>query len=334
MKRYKKKIPFILLTIAMLIALYLGIKYENNIEIYKSQLVIYNYYSTQKLNGSDALKLQEDNDERNSGGESFVVWGQEEIGELKNNNNNNIIEAPVILISGRSDILFPSTSVLDIKNTEQCLIGKTTAYKLFGGSNVKGLKINYGEKQFEIAGVLDTIDEIFVYEANATTGAYLNHINIQSSSQKKSLVGEKFTKNFPGIILEYDILLFLLNIVKLIIPVALGGHILRSIYSYIWESGKPYKEYVSWCICLIFVLCVWVWGIVHNLDFPQSLIPGKWSDFEFWTGRWKEISNSLKWIYMKQKTPIDLLFTRYYLSTFISYLSAAMLYFAIRKKLD
>lgn len=253
----------------------------------------------------------------------FINWRQDSGGQVVYKELNRTETAEIMCVYGRTDLLFPSCSILDIGSWTSCLISEELAFHLFGGTNVVGNKVNYQDCEYEIIDVIDSDIPLFVYELQKNdTTTILNRATvscIQNSPEKTKSEYNKMAGMWE--LVDYYILFYAAKIVYFVVPWILGIGCLMSIRKYkkaaykiakrkkvkreipnnIQSYWKFNKEWMTWeMIFDVFLLAMIIFTLIQ-IEIPQDMIPDQWSNFEFWTQYYERSrKNTLLMITMKK----------------------------------
>ena len=164
-------------------------------------------------------------------------------------------------------------------DSDECVITSKAAKELFQSENVVGLVLVWNHKEWVIRGVTDSSRPVILFTAGE--GDCVS--NLEFIFPKGSAAG-----------LETENMLSRNNLEKetVMIDYRLYGAICRLCYLlpcfYLLWLGlariniKPIKKGIIFTL-LCFLL------ISQMFRFPVTYIPSKWSDFDFWTAKWKGI---------------------------------------------
>jgi len=228
---------------------------------------------TEKLN--EIVEWQKKDDENNV---ELTAWTQKDSQEIKS--NNVIIESDLIYIWGKAKDEFK------LQADSSCAISYDKAYELWKSSDVLGKTVVINDVSYKISAVLNDATGVVIVKADKYNDDTTFHVLEIKTSHKTSnwSTNEFKAENSlnPDVIVNYD------NFSEASYKVALfPGWIVFFIMS-VKIVSKLYLERKNKFMfaCLIMALILWIaLGLELNqfsFDFPQSLIPTRWSDFEFW----------------------------------------------------
>jgi hypothetical protein len=231
------------------------------------------------LTGAEAYALQAAEARNKNAERSFTLWGSK-ITTVRS--EYGIADSvPVIMVSGRTDLLFPEAPVLDYDMRSLCLVGEETARRLFGGTDVVGASLFTGGREYTIAGVLCTTGNAVVYETAYETDTGIDQMTLSCRSfGGKAFARFGYAESLPVAAkpLDYETMLWLFEIALLSIPLLFLIALFR--------AGKrrttgPRAERLAWGAMTAAGCCAFVLAAAHQVDFPVDMIPPAWSDFDF-----------------------------------------------------
>lgn len=136
-----------------------------------------------------------------------VFWTELEDRQIQSEVLEKNVTANVIALHGRSDILFPNMPVIDTESEKHCLVSETLAYELFGGTDVKGLPVIYQGNVYQVKGVLERKERLFVYEPSEKEMIPYNRLTVINPEDKAINVVEQELqmKYSSGRVLDYTV---------------------------------------------------------------------------------------------------------------------------------
>lgn len=140
----------------------------------------------------------------------FTAWEETADQTVTDPDLGKSVQTKVVWLYGSSEWILPASAVLPADDGKGCLIGKKTAWKLFGSTNVTGLQICVNHQMRTIRGIVQQPE---------------NGVYLQRTEQKKkvfrrlTLAGDK-TEEAQNFLLQYR----------------LTGHVLRMDYLRNWQT--------------------------------------------------------------------------------------------------
>ena len=164
------------------------------------------------------------------------------------------VQVLALALCGSSSLLFPEAAALEYGDTDRCLLGRETAARLFGDDRAEGLRVSFGGREYEVAGVLRDIEELFVYELDAGEKQPLQRLTTgcDGSGSKAVVRNQAEGLYVPEALLDFDLLYFLGQLAALMVPACF----LRTVWGRVRRSGlkKPARLVLLWAMPLLFLL--------------------------------------------------------------------------------
>lgn len=308
------KLNIMISCLLVLVAIIFYISAVENAEksdVFGNKLSFINESRAVSPTGRAAYDLQFENEYMNNN-MSFIFWGQKDTEEIRNDDLGTAINTPILLTSGDTGILFDSAKTLDYDSRDICLLGRHTAYELFGSTDVEGLSVKYGEGEYIVHGVLEDTGHAFVITTDSEADTGLNRFDVIYESENKltSTKNKVMEMYSPGTQIQFDILIWMLKISLMIIPVLIAASLVRSMIPEISanRTSGEIRNHIIWIMAALFVCAgVFIFAIWY-IDYPVDMIPPKWSDFQFWSKMSETIKESLYLYLIQAKTPVDISF--------------------------
>lgn len=195
-----------------------------------------------------------------------------------------------------------------------CIIDRETAYQLFGTVDPIGNCISYGNEYFYVRGIIRSPKPIFFRQIHDKKHTYSNLELVYGGDvdgyelAKGFIMQNNLTDSY--IIIDGSFYGKVFNSLYKVPGWFLCFYVLYQILRAIWKRRTIPLQVL---ILSLGFLTVWI-VLKRLLDFrisiPQYLIPTKWSDFSFWTGRYKELHNQIDQIAYQTPVIKDILFVR------------------------
>lgn len=212
-----------------------------------------------------------------------AFWRKEDGQTAENLQLNRTSDVTVWKVRGSLDVLSASFAAFDEEDWQGCYLAENTAWELFGSTEAEGCEITCGQRRLTVRGVLkgetslvvmrpaaeETTDRITLGEASAAS--------VENFLMSYGLRGKTVNSGFPAEILQWFLLLY---------PGALAIGFLKSLKGCypMWAAGK----FLWWIL-----LAGMAYLLFRNIKIPETMIPGKWSDFQFWKDWWKSFHEQI-----------------------------------------
>lgn len=188
-----------------------------------------------------------------------------------------------------------------------CLIDRETAEKLFGTATAVGRTVAVMGTVYEVRAVIPWKQPLFLYHPDDENVRFTKLL-IQKNQQTniESQVNQILVKyGLGGKIVEDGTGRRIAFLALLAVPAAL----LAKLFAWALAEQRKHKkkELIFWAwegIFLFFflVFAFWLWNTVK---LPKDWIPGKWSDFQFYQDKWKELSRQAQLSLALPKTALQ-----------------------------
>lgn len=198
-----------------------------------------------------------------------------------------------------------------------CVLDSETAYNLFGTTNAVNNIVVWKEKEYVVRGVARTKDTIMLVQIADDKHQYTNIEAVYRNRDKKYIIDNQ------GQLLENLLILNGMPKPNIIMDGNFISGLLGAIYRLpIWIISlgivlvlmkKTYRYRKSIFLCSVSGLAVLVVALLLikitrlNIHIPSQLIPTKWSDFDFYVNRYKEVQENIQGMKNSEMMPKDIL---------------------------
>ena len=238
----------------------------------------------------------------------ITLWQREENIDITNEGKGNSMKISLITVAGDMSKIYPVSMLyggyLTAEDKMGCVIDRATAYRLYGNPNVVGMKSCIHNKEYIIRGVIDEIDSN-VMIIQEEEGPYKSLDDKKYSclemsytdTENAKLLAERFiTTNGLGTPDTYIDGYQNQKLSYMLIHIPLW---FSALYILIYASRKVYSLNASPVLTLIGIVGLILLSIIlikltnMYIYYPSSMIPNKWSDFDFFISKLKLIIFSL-----------------------------------------
>lgn len=185
---------------------------------------------------------------------------------------------------------------------EGCIIDRETAEELFGSTDITGRKLVIGKKTYVVRKVMDWKQRCILIHDQDESAVY-SRVFYQCGGGNKTAMANQFLMRYGltgeqaaagalqaascAAVWMLPILVFL----KLLIYGM--GQKKRA-------SGR--REQVLWMAACLVLVAVFIRVILQNVYLSADWLPGKWSDFDFWSRRMEEEQKKTEYFFMISRT--------------------------------
>lgn len=226
---------------------------------------------------------------------SFVLWGQGS-GTLSNPGLSRSSSVQKISLCGSSGLLYPQSTLLMPADVDGCLIDRETAQALFGSSSPLGSRVELDGNSYVIRGIVEGNTPQIVVQGRPKSEDRLSRVTLQIPAGMDSTAAIGAFQNRHGLSGKWLPMGFWEQAAGFFAHLAPVLGLLSAIFALIKTALSLTSRPVLFLACVLLAGTQWfllLWMSGFSLAFPQELIPGKWSDFDFWGKLWQEKSQEL-----------------------------------------
>lgn len=235
-----------------------------------------------------------------------TLWKSDEQKRITNEDIGRFLQVKLITVAGDiSGIIqgsIESGGYLSPGDTAGCILDRNTAYELFGSENVIGRMLEYDNREYTVRGVLNTSgSNTMLIQAGSEKGPSEKaetyrcmELSFAETGPDKAL---SLAKNFVQIYglgepVSYSngyryqgISEFLVHLPIWLCVFGLILYSIRAVYRLRASLLLSLIGYVT--VIAISMLLIRIADIHFHI--PGSLLPNRWSDFDFWAAKGKEL---------------------------------------------
>lgn len=182
---------------------------------------------------------------------------------------------------------------------EGCIVDEETAYTLFGSKAAAGSEIFLKGEKYVIRGIVPWKQRIMIIRPKDGKSVYTRAFVRPGTGETAKAAGEAFLlrNGFSGITAREPYIKSI-SFLFLFFPLFV-----------LWLFGflmawRERKELIWKGMCVLMTVFLFFW-LSRQIQIPRDWIPGKWSDFSFWSEKWKEEMEGLRMYLMLPKTPME-----------------------------
>lgn len=306
-KQKKAIVVVLIVLIACGLTFYaMGIRQKQELSMYQNRITLFQK-DRQFYTYEDAVQMRQRNEEIKEPF-SYVIWGTEGIHLLENQNLGRSSRVEVYAIDGNSQLLLPSTVMLDGTITDGCLLGEKAAQELFGVADAAGLSVTLDGHTYQVLGMLTRETQEAVFSAKDLHAARLNRMTVETSENRTRSMLEQTIEwkiGFAGTAFDDRFINSVIGLPSIGLCILLWLWLLRLMFREWKNYRKQYaaqaeyykggyliapdyvKEMAVRICCMAGVVILMLIFLRFHVKIPEDMIPTKWSDFAFWR-RWGE----------------------------------------------
>lgn len=312
---FKKHVSNLLFLILMLICFALALLYSSKSKTTKNIQMLST--TDNILDGSTAMNMQ--NTEKQSDSPiHFTIWGEVQGGRVENNELSRSADVNTLFVKGDSNLVYDNAWNLGADDIEGCLLSENVIYQLYGHNNVTGTTIEYNGRSLIIRGIIKGSDNLLIVQALSDTDKVMNHVSIEiGSGEKASDVVQEFNNRYPGFTNQINIQSYSAwaNGILGILPIVMLFSISIPLSKYILTKRQEPAKFILYAAVFIGYLGLFLWTINFQFNYPQDMIPPKWSDFSFWSTLYQQKSDEMELLLRTEKNVVEMAIIQPFLQT-------------------
>lgn len=259
------------------------------------------------LTGGEAQELL-DREAEEEEPAAVTLWGQLAGETAENPDLSRQARVEVLLLRGSSGRVATSSAPLTGDDAEGCLLSESAAQALFGSGEPVGGQVSWAGRTLTVRGIAAGEEPLLLARAG-DRDPYLDHLTLQpppgngtarfleAFRQRRQLAGRWNTPGlWAGLARAGSLLPAWVMLLSVVFPLIRGA----------FAAGRYPARFLA---CLLAAGGVWfflLWAVEFSLQIPTELLPGKWSDFDFWGRLYQDARRDLRAFLAAEKTEVHL----------------------------
>ncbi len=237
-----------------------------------------------------------------------TLWQRNEGSILTNEERNASVRIGLITVAGDMTKVYPDAMLyggaLSENDATGCVIDRNTAYQLFNSENAVGLTINLNNENYTVCGIMqETGSNTMIIQEKKQAPAEKEGMKyscmelVFSDTDNAKYLAENFILSnglgTPTVYIDgyrYQKLSYLL----LRLPLWFSALL---IILYCARKVNKLKAsrvlFVSGWLGIILLSAILIKITKVQFHYSSSMLPTRWSDFDYWSNQWKLLKNSL-----------------------------------------
>ena len=287
MIRRKRHILILLVSGALMIMCYFGtLKWGSGVKandnIYMIEL------EGQTVDLETAIRMSQENEVLEDP-VAYALWTQKNNQYLSEPQYGRKSNVDVLEVFGNSGYVFPGDVFIDADDAAGCLIDAQTAYDLFGKTSAVGQTIEYDGRELIIRGLLENMEHTMVVQAGKVAdkekeGVVFDRASICRSSASEKSEDDRFANIFglQGKKIEVRFFTGWIHFFIRLLPLCIALTCVLWGVKKLWKIRRMPVKCAVYTIAVILAVCLFIRIFGFQWTIPQEMIPGRWSDFDFW----------------------------------------------------
>ncbi len=237
-----------------------------------------------------------------------TLWQRDEDIMLTNEARNTSVSVGLITVTGDMTKVYPDSMLYGgfLSNGDDmgCVIDRNTAYQLFNSENAVGLTISLNNKEYTINGIMQGIgsNTMIIQEEKQVVSKkegikYSCMELVFSDTENAKRLAENFIQAYglgtPTVYIDgymYQKISYLL----IHIPLWFSAMLLIIYFARRVNKWKASRVlFVSGSLGIIILSAILIRVTNVHFYYSSSMLPTRWSDFDFWGNQWKLLISSL-----------------------------------------
>ena len=254
-------------------------------------------------------------EDRTQGVPGLALWAQHAAQSVADGEEKTV-RAAVLELYGPAEFVrtdrYVSGSAPAKGSTKTCAVSEGAAFALWGGANVTGQTLVWGEQDYAVQGVFRGDDSLVIVQAAPDSKALFPNLQLRFSDGGGRQAASEFLArtNFGSPqLLDMPLLGWAFGTLATLPALLIGLWLLARLAAHgLRLRGNPRK--------LLYYLPTAI--LVAGMDFfllsrmgrvPAALIPSRWSDFDYWNTLFSNLADRVRmWLSMPQAGDIATLF--------------------------
>lgn len=241
--------------------------------------------------------------------QACAFWKKEADQTVENPGLSRACKVSVWKIRGSLEILLPPFSAMQEDDRQGCYLSEKAARDLFGGADVIGSLLLLGERRLTVRGLIKGKESLLAVRPQEQE--ITDRVTLEEQSKRQA---ESFQMKFqiPGKAVSSQFLEEILWFLILLFPIAQAAGFFRRFNRVIPERNYAPGAWllgtgVWWLLLAGFLLFIF-----PELHIPETMIPDKWSDFQFWGLWWESVKEDIGCFVRQEKVGNDLARMEYF----------------------
>ena len=255
-------------------------------------------YGTGGISGAAAQTMLEDESV------PFAAWLQESGRSVSEPEFSRDSTVQILEIAGDTELVLPVEELLQgflppRGSADTCAIDAATAYALWGGMNVTGETLIYDDREYTVTGVFSRPENTMLMQSRMKTDTVFPYLELSVSDRntaRRQVDEFRVRYSLP----EPDILTDHLETAAMLRQLALFPALLAAALL-LWKVlrrsfGKSVSSLgrAGFGLAMVAGILMASWAIGFSPVIPVAAIPGRWSDFSFWSGFVEDMAERIR----------------------------------------
>ena len=244
-----------------------------NMSVYGRRIGV---YTKQEFSVGQVMDYKEKNPDMD---QKITAWNRKTEKNIQNAKRTQTEQTEFYSIYGAMNIVFPCRMLYGNypyeTDTKGCLISSGLAQKLYGAVNIIGQTIVCKNRKWSVRGVIKE-EKSFLAVTTGKREATMTYLEVVGEKKTPTHFIQQITAQIGITDISYQ---FDGSLVYAAARLLFG----LPFFFLLWQfrANTNRKKIIWWALFFVWLMCF--------IRIPDSLIPSKWSDFDFWSRRAQEM---------------------------------------------
>lgn len=220
------------------------------------------------------------------------------------------------------------------QDRQGCVLDRVSAVKLFGTEEAEGRWLLFQGKEYQVRKVLPWKQRMFLTASEQSTDTY-NRVFVKRRDSEMGKTTEQLLMGYglSGTAVEGGFLRGTALMALLLFPAAAGWVLWKTARMEQKKYSFRQGDYWIWTGALLLLAGTGIMILWNTIRIPGDWIPSRWSDFTFWSERFFDAADNIRWFLMLPKTVLQTENIVFCIKSLFFSLGAFFLFIVIQKKI-
>ncbi|MGI6070665.1 MAG: ABC transporter permease [Blautia sp.] len=235
----------------------------------------------------------------------FTMWASLGTQQVSNPDLERHSQVPVTALCSRAELFLPQAMALGEEDEKGCIIDRKTAQELFGSAEATGLSLTVGGNIYEVRDVMEEKERMLLLLGRGEDMVF-PMVNLKvppDSSPKETADAFLMRYHLDGEVVDSSVLYAVSKGLLLLLPLILGIQMVLLLWEAFRGQENSLLRRLFFGTILFFLVAAFLYCFLDFVSISRDMIPSRWSDFGFWSEKWKEKKSALSMFLQSAKSP-------------------------------
>ena len=279
----------------------------------------------------DILKSMEKTEQQDRGLCFFREGGMETLEDPEYGRSTSAMTGEIV---GDASLYDWRLAGLLSQDRQGCVLDRVSAVKLFGTEEAEGRWLLFQGKEYQVRKVLPWKQRMFLTASKDSTDTY-DRVFVKRRDSEMGKTTEQLLMGYglSGTAVEGGFLRGTALMALLLFPAAAGWVLWKTARMEQKKYSFRQGDYWIWTGALLLLAVTGIMILWNTIRIPGDWIPSRWSDFTFWSERFFDAADNIRWFLMLPKTVLQTENIVFCIKSLFFSLGAFFLFIVIQKKI-